>query len=112
MFLCLYYIQMAKKVVETVKKVVKKVAPKKTVAKKVVAKVEDKFVVEVPNTVELVDYQLSKIVGNNVMKIEVPAIAQEVGKYDKELLWTHLDKISGANVSKQELKAIFASLFR
>lgn len=102
------YIVMAKKVVETVKKVVKKVAPKKVVAKKV----EDDFVVEAPSSAELVDFQLSKIVGNYVMKIEVPAIANEVGEYDKVLLWTHLDKIDGARVSKQELKAIFASLFR
>jgi hypothetical protein len=104
------YIKMAvKKVVQAVKKVVNKVVKKPT---KVVEKVEEEFVVELPTPTELFEYQLAKTISNNILKIEVPAIISEVGEYDKELLWYHLDRIDGVQVSKQELRAIFASLFR
>lgn len=104
-------------IIMAIKKAVAKVAPKKVVTKKAVTKkadesILDKFVVELPTPTELFEYQLAKTISNSILKIEVPAIISEVGEFDKELLWYHLDRIEGVSVSKQELRAIFASLFR
>ena len=92
-----------------VKAVAKKVAPKK--AKVVKEKVEE-LVVDWPTTGEVLAFELSNIVGNNVMKSEVYGIMAKVGSYDTEKLNYHLDRIDSVIVSKQELMAIWASLFR
>lgn len=116
MFYGLYIIMAIKKAVQAVKKtvakVVAKVSPKKKAKKEVDESVFDEFVVELPTPTELFEYQLAKTISNSILKIEVPAIISEVGEFNKELLWYHLDRIEWVSVSKQELRAIFASLFR